>query len=94
MGAAPAEATLASFSLGPNPARLGTELRFELGQATRAGFRLLDVQGREVWRSPEQSFAAGAHALPCDLRAVRPGLYFMRFERGSESRTARLAVFR
>ena len=85
---------LTAFTLGPNPARLGTELRFSLREPARTRFRLLDVQGREVWSSPEQVFQAGEHMLACELRGVAPGLYFMRFERGSQSRSARLIVFR
>jgi hypothetical protein len=83
-----------SFALGPNPARLQTDLRFTLRQPLQARFRLVDVQGREVWGRPEQLYVAGAHVLPCELQSLAPGLYFMRFERGSESRTVRLVVFR
>ncbi|HEY6196172.1 MAG TPA: hypothetical protein VI504_14135 [Candidatus Eisenbacteria bacterium] len=85
---------LVSFALGPNPARLRTDLRFSLRQTLRARFRLVDVQGREVWASPEQSYAPGEHLLSCGLQSLAPGLYFMRFELGRESRTARLVVVR
>jgi hypothetical protein len=84
----------AAFTLGPNPARLATALRFTLGAPAQARFRLLDVQGREVWSTPARVFAAGEHQVACELNGVAPGLYFMRFERGSESRTARLVVCR
>ena len=85
---------LASFALGPNPAGLRTDLRFSLRQTLRAKLRLVDVQGREVWGSPEQSYAPGEHVLACALQSLAPGLYFMRFEHGSESRSARLVVIR
>ena len=85
---------LVSFAMGPNPARLETNLRFTLRQAMRAGFRLLDVQGREVWSSPEQAYVAGDHVVGCQLRDVRPGLYFLRFEHGGEADLTRLAVYR
>jgi hypothetical protein len=85
---------LVSFAMGPNPARLETNLRFTLRQAVRAGFRLLDVQGREVWSSPEQPYAAGDHVVECQLQGVRPGLYFLRFEHGGEADLTRLAVYR
>ena len=94
VGPAQGGSSLMWFSLGPNPARLGTAMRFALREPALARFRLLDVQGREVWASQEQIFQAGEHLLDCQLRNVTPGLYFMRFERGSESRTARLVVFR
>jgi hypothetical protein len=58
---------LVSFAMGPNPARLETSLRFTLRQPMRAGFRLLDVQGREVWSSPEQPYEAGDHVVGCPL---------------------------
>jgi len=85
---------LVSFAMGPNPARLETDLRFTLRQPMRAGFRLLDVQGREVWSSPEQAYDAGQHVVECQLRGVRPGLYFLRFEHGGDAELTRLAVFR
>ena len=85
---------LASFALGPNPAGLRTDLRFALRAPLRARFRLVDVQGREVWGSPEQSYASGEHVLSCALQSLAPGLYFMRSELGRESRTVRLVVIR
>ena len=85
---------LVSFAMGPNPARLETDLRFTLRASMRAGFRLLDIQGREVWSSPEQAYGAGDHSVACPLRGVRPGLYFLRFEHGGEASLTRLAVFR
>jgi len=85
---------LISFAMGPNPARLETSLRFSLRQPLRAGFRLLDVQGREVWSSPEQAYEAGDHVVGCSLGEVRPGLYFLRFEHGGEAQLTRLAVVR
>ena len=91
---APGQAPLISFAMGPNPARLETSLRFTLAQPLRAGFRLLDVQGREVWSSPEQAYGAGDHVIGCPLEAVRPGLYFLRFEHGGGAELARLAVIR
>ena len=85
---------LVSFAMGPNPARLETTLRFRLREPMRAGFRLLDVQGREAWSSPEQPYEAGEHVVACQLRDVRPGLYFLRFTHGGETSLTRLAVFR
>jgi hypothetical protein len=85
---------LVSFAMGPNPARLETSLRFTLRASVRAGFQLLDVQGREIWSSPEQGYDAGDHAVACPLQGVRPGLYFLRFEHGGETELSRLAVLR
>jgi hypothetical protein len=85
---------LVTFALGPNPANVRTDLRFTLRHPMRAGFRLLDLQGRQVWGSPERAYEAGDHVLPCDLETVRPGLYFLRFEHEAGTTTTRLAVFR
>jgi len=85
---------LESFSLGPNPARLQTQVRFSLRGPTRATIRLMDVQGRQVWGRPEQSYAAGQHAMPCEVSSLRPGLYFLRLEHSGGSRVTRLAVCR
>lgn len=90
----PGRGPLISFAMGPNPARLETSLRFTLRQPLRAGFRLLDVQGREVWSSPERAYEAGDHVVGCPLGEVRPGLYFLRFEHEGEAELTRLAVVR
>jgi hypothetical protein len=81
-----------SLALGPNPARAATDLRFTLPEPARVRVRLVDVQGRVAWSSPERSFDAGAHVVPCALDGVAPGLYFVRVERGRESAAARLVV--
>ena len=85
---------LVSFLMGPNPARMETNLRFTLRQPMRAGFRLVDVQGRELWFHPEQSYDVGEHIVACPLGDVRPGLYFLRFDHGGEVSLTRLAVVR
>jgi hypothetical protein len=88
------EGPLVSLAIGPNPARLATNLRFTLRQPMRAGFRLLDIQGRQLWSSPEQAYDAGDHVVSCPLGDIRPGLYFLRFEHGREADLTRLAVVR
>jgi hypothetical protein len=81
-----------AFALGPNPARAETGLHFSLREPSRIRFRLIDVQGRAMWSSPERSFAAGEHQVRCPLEGIAPGLYFVRVERGRESTSARLVV--
>jgi hypothetical protein len=85
---------ITALSFSPSPARLATELRFTLQEPARVRFQMLDVQGRIVWASPERSFEAGDHALPCPLHGLAPGLYFMRAERGPETASTRLVVVR
>ncbi len=80
--------------LGPNPARIRTDLRFTLQAPGRARFHLLDVQGRQVWASSELELDAGEHVYPVDLRGVRAGLYFLYFEHGQVAQTTRLVVIR
>jgi len=87
-------AALETLVLGPNPARIRTDLKFTLAQPTRVMLRLLDVQGREVWAARERAFEAGEHALPVELEGIRPGLYFLHHDLGRGSRTARLVVIR
>jgi hypothetical protein len=80
--------------MGPNPARLSAELGFTLREPMRAGFRLLDIPGRELRTSPVEPYPTGEHTIDCPLRDVRPGLYFLRFEHGGEADLARLIVSR
>ena len=89
-------AALALTGAVPNPARPGTlMLRFALPDGASAVLSLYDLAGREVAREDVGTFGAGAHVV--DLargRTLAPGVYLARLSRGTEARTARVAIVR
>ena len=66
----------------PNPFDELTDIRFELPRAERVTLTVMDVRGREVFRTVRE-LEAGAHGLPVragDLHAA--GLYYYRVSAG------------
>jgi YVTN family beta-propeller protein len=74
----------ASFSIGPNPFRESTEIRFALSQKGEVDATVYDIMGREVSRLANgRLLDAGAWTLRWDGRwsngrAAGPGVYFVR----------------
>lgn len=90
------EAPVARFELAtpyPNPSREWTVLEFDLPSAERVRLAAFDVLGREVARLVDGQYAAGTHSLRWHPD-LAPGLYFIRLEAGSQTRTQRLTVIR
>lgn len=86
--AAPVEAVL---RLAPNPAISGRATAYlTLPVAAPVGVRVVDALGRVVVSRPPTPLAAGAHALPLDLRGAASGLYVVRLTVGERSLTRRL----
>ena len=77
----------------PNPAAGRATAAFTLGQAQTVRVRVFDVLGREVL-ADERAFAAGAQQVDLDAAALRPGLYVVRLEAGTQTATARFTVAR
>jgi len=89
----PAPAALA-LAAAPDPAAGRTRCSFELPARGPARLELLDVQGRALARLADGVLAAGPHAYELDVRALRPGLYFLRLRAPGGERLRRLAVVR
>ncbi len=74
----------ASFSIGPNPFRENTEIRFAMPTRGVVDATVFDILGREVARLAERrTFEAGRQSLRWDGRstagrALGPGVYFIR----------------
>lgn len=94
LGVAPdAPAVLPVFTIAPNPTAAGHTLaRFTLAEPAPVALTVFDALGRVVLRVNERVLAAGAHALPLDLRGVAPGVYAVRATVGSRTLDGRLVV--
>jgi hypothetical protein len=74
----------AAFSIGPNPFRDATEIRFALPRRAAVDATVYDILGREVSRIADgRILEAGEQALRWDGRArdgrtAGPGVYFVR----------------
>jgi len=78
----------------PNPFRTSTTVRFELPEAGPVRAVLYDVLGREVDVLAAGDYAAGAHKLTVDGRALSPGAYFLRLEADGIVQTLQVARVR
>lgn len=77
----------------PNPARLGTWLRFSLPAAAEVSLSVYDVTGRELSRVVRgEPLAAGMHRLRVDTSRMAPGVYLVRLDAGSSRETRRMVV--
>lgn len=70
-------------ALEPNPARGQVRIQYSLGERGSVGFRVLDIAGREVWRSQPEARDAGRWSAEwggADAagRQLAPGIYFLR----------------
>jgi trimeric autotransporter adhesin len=78
----------------PNPAEGRALVSFELPYRTRARLSLFDIQGREVAVFADGMREAGRCAMSVDLRARRPGLYFLRLQADRAELRQKLFVLR
>ncbi len=86
-----------TFSMAPNPLRLGAPLflTLTLPEPEWAAFEVFDVWGRGVASRPLERLAAGRATRSWDPGLWRPGLYLVRWWTGSrDGGAARLVVLR
>jgi hypothetical protein len=86
--------TLGSY---PNPSFAHTTLLYELPVSAEVSVAVFNLLGQRVKTFPVQRQAAGAHALPWDLRSdggakVSRGVYLAQIKAGKALRTVRLVV--
>ena len=91
-GAAEAFAVLANR---PNPFRDATDIPFRLASSTAVTAHVFNALGQTVATLADGDvFSAGLHTLTWDARAAAPGVYLVRVEAGTESRTLRMVLAR
>jgi glucose/arabinose dehydrogenase/PKD repeat protein len=96
------DAPVRELSLGnayPNPVAGTVGFALALPRESEVSFAVLDVQGREVWRMPDQALPAGRVHLTWNGVAgrgdrVRPGLYLARVSAGGITMVRRFVVLR
>jgi hypothetical protein len=98
-GSAPIGATVSGFWVAPNPAWRGAQVRYELEQASEIRIYVVDATGRRVKTLTNERKASGAYSLDWDGRdetghSVASGVYFIRLDSESRSKTERLLFIR
>jgi hypothetical protein len=83
----------------PNPSPAATRFALDLPRAAVVEFRVLDVQGREIWQDRTRGFAAGRWTLdwPGQLRSgarAPAGLYLAQVVVDGRAYSRRIAVIR
>jgi hypothetical protein len=77
----------------PNPSRAGALVSFDLPRPGSVSLSLFDVDGRRRELHTIQAAQPGRYSLGVG-RGLAPGVYFVRLQAGSESRTGKLCVVR
>ncbi len=92
IGAGHEDARIAPFRLLPNPASRMVTLSFGVRQAGPVQVSAFDAAGRRCAVVHSGRMPAGTHSLALDTRRLANGVYFLRFEAGTDTRSARLVV--
>jgi len=87
-----AQSGIALRSLGPNPGRRGSLVRFALPEAGPAALELFDLAGRRRWSLDVGSFGPGEHEVALGGGSIPPGVYVARLTQGDHKATMRIAV--
>ena len=91
--------SLGIFPPLPNPARAGTQIRFQIPDPRPVEVRVYNVRGELVRTLVQRALPAGPHLVDWDTRGesgrpVASGIYFVRVQLGETIRTHRLTVIR
>ena len=86
-----------AFTHGPNPARGGGVLRFQLPDAARVQLDVYDAAGRRVARLADGIMTAGAHSVQWlrtddGGRRVGPGVYLARLKSGEVEKSLHIVL--
>ena len=91
----PSDVRLALLGTRPNPAVGELQLEFSLPGTGPAQLEVYDVRGRRCLSREVGSLGPGLHSLPLEASAsLRPGVYYAKLRRGSESCVARVVLVR
>lgn len=90
----PANAQLSFAPVTPDPVRGVGQLSFTLPAAGHARLAVVDLQGREIARLADNTFAAGRQSFEFSPAAwaARPGLYFAVLQAGGQTFVRRFTV--
>lgn len=93
----PAATQTLAFSHGPNPARGGGVLRFQLPDSRRVQIEVFDASGRRVARLADGVMSAGAHSVTWSRtddagRRMGPGVYLARLSSGDVQKSLHIVL--
>ena len=88
-----------TWHVGPNPAKDGFTISYNIGQPGPVRIDLFDVTGRLIKRIADRWALPGAYVseidLAHDLKMVpAPGIYFVRIRAAERAQTAKLAILK
>jgi subtilisin family serine protease len=82
------------FQNYPNPFRSQTQIRFDLAAQTHVTLTIYDVLGRKVRVLRDEEMEAQSHFVPFDASNLSSGVYFMRLQTDSNSRTTPMTLIK
>jgi FtsP/CotA-like multicopper oxidase with cupredoxin domain len=86
---------VAGFALDqnyPNPVSGRTEIKFSVGEESKARLTVFDSAGREVKVVLDNEVPAGTNTVDLSTEGLRPGVYFYRLQSGSFSDVKKMIV--
>ena len=81
-----------SLNVFPNPASNNMEVRFGLADATQLNVAIYNAFGQKVSTIASENFAAGNHNLNVNTKELADGLYFVRFQNGTDQMSRKFFV--
>lgn len=82
---------IAFHAIFPNPVSDVTTVNFSLSEEEKIAFKILDINGKTVWKSAPERLPAGEHSRPVDLGDLPAGTYGVLLET-ARGRVGRLVV--
>ena len=80
------------FSVQPNPMSQVANISFELKENAPVKISIIDIMGREVMIPQNAPLQSGAHNVNINKNDLSRGMYFIRFEAGSQTFNHKLLV--
>ena len=83
-----------NLSVFPNPFNSRTRINFRIPDEGTAYFEVFDMNGREVFSSPNQALEAGEHTVEWNAEDFPSGAYLIKLHNGLQSRQTKVHLIK
>lgn len=87
-------ASIAHYSLYPNPANTQVNIDFDLLRSNTVSVDVLDITGKLVKQTQEQLYGAGLNQIVLETADMNQGIYFVRINSRESSLSSRLVIIK
>jgi hypothetical protein len=91
LGVTEKQNNLTGLAVVPNPVKNSATLRFSLNKKSNVTLTLIDLSGKEIWKSPKQELLSGTHETLLDVRqmSLKGGTYLLKVTANNSTRTVK-----